>query len=57
MSSDLVADMRALESRGIALSDVEEAAWGSVSRFRLPGGAEVGLYEPSHPSPISPERE
>jgi hypothetical protein len=55
MSSDLTADMRILESKGIQLSDVEKAAWGSVTRFRLPGGAQVGLYQPTHPSPISPE--
>ena len=53
MCTDLAADMRALESRGIQLSEVEEAAWGSVTRFRLPGGALVGLYEPTHPSPIA----
>jgi hypothetical protein len=54
MSTELAADMAMLESRGIRLSEVEEAAWGSVTRFRLPGGARVGLYQPSHPSPISP---
>jgi hypothetical protein len=54
MSTDLEADMRALESRGVRLSDVEQAGWGSVTRFRLPGGAEIGLYEPAHPSPIAP---
>jgi hypothetical protein len=54
MSTDLAADMRTLESRGIRLSDVEVARWGSVTRFRLPGGAQVGLYQPTHPSPIAP---
>jgi hypothetical protein len=54
MSTDLTADIRTLESRGIRVSDVEEAAWGSLTRFRLPGGAQVGLYQPSHPSPIMP---
>lgn len=54
MSTDLAADMRMLASRGIQVSDVDDAAWGSVTQFRLPGGARVGLYQPSHPSPISP---
>jgi hypothetical protein len=54
MSTDLAADMRILESRGVRLSDVEEARWGSVTRFRLPGGAQVGLYQPTHPSPVAP---
>jgi catechol 2,3-dioxygenase-like lactoylglutathione lyase family enzyme len=54
MSTDLAAEMRVLESRGVRLSDVEEARWGSVTRLRLPGGAQVGLYQPTHPSPIAP---
>jgi catechol 2,3-dioxygenase-like lactoylglutathione lyase family enzyme len=39
MSTDLAADIRTLESKGIQLSEVERAGWGSVTRFRLPGGA------------------
>jgi hypothetical protein len=54
MSTDLAVDMRALESKGIQLSDVERAGWGSVTRFGLPGGARIGLYQPTHPSPIEP---
>jgi hypothetical protein len=54
MSTDLAADMRTLESRGVRLSEVETARWGSATRFSLPGGARVGLYQPTHPSPIAP---
>ena len=54
MSTDLAADIQLLESRGIRMSEVEEAAWGSVSRFQLPGGAQIGLYQPTHALPISP---
>jgi hypothetical protein len=53
MSTDLGADMRTLESKGIELSGVERAGWGSMTRFRLPGGARIGLYQPDHPSPIA----
>jgi hypothetical protein len=28
---------------------VQEARWGSVTKIRLPGGSEVGLYQPKHP--------
>jgi hypothetical protein len=54
MSTDLAADMSMLASIGVRLSAVEEAPWGSVTRFLLPGGAQVGLYQPTHPSPIAP---
>jgi hypothetical protein len=53
MSDDLSADMRRLEANGLLFSEVEQARWGNVTRFRLPGGAEIGLYQPSHPSPRS----
>ena len=54
MCSDLRLEMTALESRGVRCSEVEEARWGSVTRIRLPGGGEVGLYQPNHPSPVAP---
>jgi hypothetical protein len=56
MSTDLAADMRTLEAGGIRASAVEKARWGSVTRFRLPGGAQVGLYQPTHLSPLAPGR-
>jgi hypothetical protein len=54
MSDDLAADTQVLEAKGLPCAAVEEARWGTVTRFRLPGGAEIGLYQPSHPSPRSP---
>src|SRR5213594_3430201 len=38
MCDDLSAEMRALESKGVRYSEVEEARWGSVIKIRLPGG-------------------
>jgi catechol 2,3-dioxygenase-like lactoylglutathione lyase family enzyme len=54
MCTDLRAEMTALESRGVRCTEVEEARWGSVTRIQLPGGGEVGLYQPRHPSPLIP---
>ena len=34
---------------GIQCSEVQEARWGSITKIRLPGGSEVGLYQPRHP--------
>ena len=55
MSDDLSADMAALEARYVRCSEVEEARWGSLTRIRLPGGGEIGLYQPKHASPLVPE--
>src|SRR6187551_2183262 len=48
MCNDLAADMRALEGKGIVFTGVDEARWGSVTHFTLPGGGSVGLYQPRH---------
>ena len=53
MCDDLAAEMRSLVDRGVTCSEVEEARWGRVTRLRLPGGGELGLYEPAHSTAIS----
>ncbi len=57
MCADLKAQMAALQAKGVSCSEVEEARWGSITRIRLPGGGDIGLYQPNHPSPlVSPSR-
>jgi catechol 2,3-dioxygenase-like lactoylglutathione lyase family enzyme len=52
MCDDLQAEMKRLQAKKVSFSPVENARWGSKTVFRLPGGAEVGLYQPSHPTAI-----
>jgi len=52
MCDDLTAEIAALGKKDVQCSEVEEARWGSVTKVRLPGGGEVGLYQPRHPSPL-----
>ena len=52
MCKDLNAEIAILVEKGIRCSKVEDARWGTVTRIRLPGGSEVGLYQPKHPSPL-----
>lgn len=54
MCDDLDATMKALESRNVLVSEVNEAPWGIVTTFRLPGGGEIGLYQPTHPTALEP---
>lgn len=49
MCDDLGRTMTELRGKGIEFGEVTEARWGHVTTFRLPGGSEVGLYEPLHP--------
>jgi catechol 2,3-dioxygenase-like lactoylglutathione lyase family enzyme len=48
MCDDLAAEIAALEKKGISCTPVEEARWGAVTKMRLPGGGQVGLYQPKH---------
>ena len=53
MCGDLKAEIAALRSKGVYCSEVQEARWGSISRIRLPGGGELGIYQPKHPSALA----
>ena len=49
MCTDLKSEISVLANKGVRCSDVQEARWGSIVKIRLPGGGEVGLYQPRHP--------
>jgi catechol 2,3-dioxygenase-like lactoylglutathione lyase family enzyme len=50
MCDDVEATIRDLRGKGVEFTeDISEERWGRVTRFRLPGGGEVGMYEPRHP--------
>ena len=44
-------EMAALRAQGVECAELAEERWGSITKIRLPGGGEVGLYEPKHPRP------
>jgi hypothetical protein len=52
MCDDLQAEMAFLAKKDVKCSKVEEARWGSITKMRLPGGGEVGLYQPKHPTAL-----
>lgn len=49
MCDDLKAEILALAAKGVKCSEMQEARWGSITKIRLPGGGDVGLYQPKHP--------
>lgn len=50
--NDTVAELR---DKGVEFTrPISEERWGLVTAFALPGGGEIGLYEPRHASPIVP---
>jgi catechol 2,3-dioxygenase-like lactoylglutathione lyase family enzyme len=52
MCDDLNAEIAALGAKGCRCSEAHKERWGSITRIQLPGGGQVGLYEPSHPIAI-----
>ena len=52
MCDDLKATMKELSDKGVQCSAITEARWGSITSIHLPGGGELGLYQPKHPTAI-----
>jgi catechol 2,3-dioxygenase-like lactoylglutathione lyase family enzyme len=50
MCDDLAAEMSSLARRNVAFSEIQEARWGSIVKMKLPGGGQVSLYQPKHPT-------
>jgi catechol 2,3-dioxygenase-like lactoylglutathione lyase family enzyme len=50
LCDDLKAEMAALAKKSVQCDEVHEERWGSITKLRLPGGGEIGLYQPKHPT-------
>jgi hypothetical protein len=51
MCDNLQTEIEALRATGVECSRVAEERWGSITKIRMPGGGEIGLYQPKHPKP------
>jgi predicted enzyme related to lactoylglutathione lyase len=52
MCDDVEATIADLDGTGIEVTKpVENAGWGLLTAIRLPGGSELGLYQPRHERP------
>ena len=47
----LIADMK---TKNVSCSAVHEERWGSITNLTLPGGGQIGVYQPNPPSPLTP---
>jgi catechol 2,3-dioxygenase-like lactoylglutathione lyase family enzyme len=52
LCDNLKSEMAELAEKGVACSKIHEERWGSITRLRLPGGGEMGLYQPKHPTAL-----
>ena len=53
MCDDLKATMAELKKQRVKCTKVQTAAWGVSTTFPLPSGAGIGLYQPTHASPLN----
>jgi catechol 2,3-dioxygenase-like lactoylglutathione lyase family enzyme len=53
MCDDLGATVRDLRAKGVHVAgEPSSEGWGRLTAIRLPGGGELGLYEPRHSTPL-----
>jgi len=52
MCDDIDATIRELNGKGVQAAPVHERPWGRATSITLPGGEQLGLYEPKHPKAI-----
>jgi predicted enzyme related to lactoylglutathione lyase len=55
MCDDIYATVAELTAKGVGFTrEITETGFGLITAFALPGGGELALYEPKHPSPPKP---
>jgi catechol 2,3-dioxygenase-like lactoylglutathione lyase family enzyme len=55
MCEDIHTTVDELRSKGVELSrPISDEGFGLMTAIELPGGGELGLYEPRHPTPDHP---
>ncbi len=53
MCRDVEATVAELERKGVEFTTpITDEGFGLVTKLRVPGAGEIGLYEPKHPSPL-----
>ena len=55
MCDDLRALIKLLKAKKAKCAKPQRAPWGLVTSVRLPGGGEIGVYQPSHPTALALE--
>jgi catechol 2,3-dioxygenase-like lactoylglutathione lyase family enzyme len=54
MCQDVEAARKELEARGVEfVAPISDEGFGRLTRLRVPGYGELGLYEPRHASPLA----
>jgi hypothetical protein len=53
MCDDIQATMKELKAKKVEFAgEVKDQGWGLVTAMKVPGGGEMGLYQPKHPTAL-----
>ena len=53
MCDDVKKTVEELKSKGVEFAtEISDQGWGLLTTLKIPGGGEIGLYQPRHPSAI-----
>ena len=57
MCDDIEATVKELQHKGVEFPNpIAEAGFGLMTSFKIPGGAELALYQPKHPTAVQQPR-
>lgn len=46
------ATIKDVQAKGVECTPVSDQGWGLMTSIKMPSGAEIGVYEPRHPTAI-----
>lgn len=52
MCDDLASVIKSLEEKRVACTEIEKQPWGESTTIQLPSGSRIGLYQPTHQTPL-----
>lgn len=52
MCDELRSFIDALKAKQVSCAEIREEEWGLATTIRLPSGGAIGLYQPTHPTPL-----
>ncbi len=55
MSDDIHAFAAAMANQNVPCEPVQDQPWGMLTQITLPGGGQLGVYEPKHERPENPD--
>jgi hypothetical protein len=52
MCDDVKSTVARLQRKGVQCAEIRDVGWGSLTSVTIPGGGDIGLYEPRHKTAI-----